>query len=347
MLALTRMGQFDQAIACWHRVEQAKPGDEEAQQAISRLAVEKTIHKGGYDPALLGGDGKGGSTAAGAKPLSVARWARPAENADGEEDEQTELPLEERLKAAIAKDPAALDAYFRLADIYIHQNTLDEAQAVLDRANQAAGGGNFQVRERLEDIELRRCPAGPIRPKALRARANAGGQEAPRSSPRQANQVELRCTPPGPTAIRTTRGCSSKLACGSRRLASRSRRSRALQAARGDSKRKALVLLELGECFQKIEQYKLALAHYEQSSRRPTPATRKRVSWPCTAPACWPLASVSWIVPNATWANWRPLITGTGTWPTDWTKWPRYAIVVDSLIPLPEGRAIRERFASC
>jgi tetratricopeptide (TPR) repeat protein len=39
----------------------------------------------------------------------------------------------------------------------------------------------------------------------------------------------------------------------------------ALQAARGDSKRKALVLLELGECFQKIEQYKLALAHYEQS----------------------------------------------------------------------------------
>ena len=39
----------------------------------------------------------------------------------------------------------------------------------------------------------------------------------------------------------------------------------ALQAARSDPKRKALVLLELGECFQKIEQYKLALSHYEQS----------------------------------------------------------------------------------
>ena len=38
-----------------------------------------------------------------------------------------------------------------------------------------------------------------------------------------------------------------------------------LQAARGDSKRKTQVLLELGECFQKIEQYKLALAHYEQA----------------------------------------------------------------------------------
>src|SRR5690606_17123024 len=39
----------------------------------------------------------------------------------------------------------------------------------------------------------------------------------------------------------------------------------ALQAARGDTKRRALVLVELGECFQKIEQYKLALAHYEQA----------------------------------------------------------------------------------
>ena len=39
----------------------------------------------------------------------------------------------------------------------------------------------------------------------------------------------------------------------------------ALQAARSEPRRKALVLLELGECFQKIEQYKLALSHYELS----------------------------------------------------------------------------------
>ena len=38
-----------------------------------------------------------------------------------------------------------------------------------------------------------------------------------------------------------------------------------LQSAKGDAKRKTEVLLELGECFQKIEQYKLALSHYEQA----------------------------------------------------------------------------------
>ena len=50
---LTRLGQFDQAISCWRRVEQAKPGDEEAAKAISKLSVEKTIQKGGYNQELL------------------------------------------------------------------------------------------------------------------------------------------------------------------------------------------------------------------------------------------------------------------------------------------------------
>jgi len=42
---LTRLGQFDQAISCWRRVEQAKPGDEEASKSISKLSVERTIQK--------------------------------------------------------------------------------------------------------------------------------------------------------------------------------------------------------------------------------------------------------------------------------------------------------------
>ena len=48
---LARRGEFDQAIACWHRVEQAKPGDEEAAQAVADLAIEKTISHGGYEGA--------------------------------------------------------------------------------------------------------------------------------------------------------------------------------------------------------------------------------------------------------------------------------------------------------
>jgi tetratricopeptide (TPR) repeat protein len=44
--ALAERGEFDQAIACWHRVEQARPGDQEAPQAIAELLVRKTVQQG-------------------------------------------------------------------------------------------------------------------------------------------------------------------------------------------------------------------------------------------------------------------------------------------------------------
>jgi len=71
--ALTRLGQFDQAISCWRRVEQAKPGDEEASKAISKLSVERTIQKGGYNEEILKG-------ATDSKELEEAMRERVAQN---------------------------------------------------------------------------------------------------------------------------------------------------------------------------------------------------------------------------------------------------------------------------
>lgn len=42
--SLARMAQFDQAIACWHRVEQLAPKDREAPHMIVRLSEEKIQH---------------------------------------------------------------------------------------------------------------------------------------------------------------------------------------------------------------------------------------------------------------------------------------------------------------
>jgi hypothetical protein len=39
--SLARMGQFDQAIACWHRVEKIVPGDREVARMISELSEQK------------------------------------------------------------------------------------------------------------------------------------------------------------------------------------------------------------------------------------------------------------------------------------------------------------------
>jgi tetratricopeptide (TPR) repeat protein len=264
-LALQRMGQFDQAIACWHRVEQAKPHDEEAQQAISRLSVEKTIHQGGYDPALLGTT-KADTAAAAARPISIARLSRGAAEHEAEEAEDDALTPAERLAAAIAKDPANLESYFRLADLHLHESRLDEAQQVLERAQQAAGGGSLPVRDRLEDLQLRRAER-----QVVAAQQHFEHEQTPDArqlldrARAQANQIELEVY-----ASRVDRDPNNprlqfELGMRLKRAGKPKPAITALQAARSDPKRRALVLVELGECFQRIEQYKLALSHYEQA----------------------------------------------------------------------------------
>jgi tetratricopeptide (TPR) repeat protein len=257
------MGQFDQAIACWHRVEQAKPHDEEAQQAISRLSVEKTIHQGGYDPALLGPQKDGAAQAA--KPISVARLSKNAGDAD-DEDAAAALTPEERFNAAIAKDPSSVENYFRLADLYLSHQRLDDAQRTLEQANQATGGGDLNVRERLEDLQIRR--AARQMDSARRHYEHEKSSDAQQLYDRaraQANQVELEVY-----AARVDRDPNNprlqfELGMRLKKAGKPKQAITALQSARTDPKRRALVLLELGECFQKIEQYKLAVSHYEQS----------------------------------------------------------------------------------
>jgi tetratricopeptide (TPR) repeat protein len=269
-LALTHMGQFDQAIACWHRVEQAKPHDEEAVQAISRLSVEKTIHQGGYDSRTLGGKA---SSPAGARPVAgIARGGGLAsKNSDTQEqgdqpDAEEKVPLETRLKAAVQEAPAEVEPYLQLADLYLHEQRIDEARQVLERGQQATGGGDLRIRERLEEVQLRAAQHH-----ARQAQQNHDHQQTPETKKlldralRHVNQVELevylaRCQrEPQNPRLQLELGLRLK------RAGKHKEAIRALQSARGDTKRKPLVLLELGECFQKIEQYKLALSNYEQA----------------------------------------------------------------------------------
>jgi tetratricopeptide (TPR) repeat protein len=266
-LTLQRMGQFDQAIACWHRVEQAKPYDDEALQAISRLSVEKTIHEGGYDPEMLKNDSSDESK----ERISVARFSKAAEEVpdDG-------LSPEERLQAALAADPTQIENYLNLADIMIHGDRLDEAEKLLQRGLSASGGGDLNIRERLEDILLRQVHHQlAVAQQRHNQQPTEETQQQVQHFRKLANQRELEIyavradRDPGNARLKFELGLRLKRAGKIKEAIT------TLQAARGDSKRQAQVLLELGECFQKIEQYKLALANYEQAEQAAQQSTEE------------------------------------------------------------------------
>lgn len=262
-LTLQRMGQFDQAIACWHRVEQAKPHDEEALQAISRLSVEKTIHEGGYDPDLLRQD----NPADGGSHTSVARYSRGGQGEITQEkiDEQ-QLPPEERFRQEITKDPTDLQAYFKLADLQVREHRYDDAERLLEQAMQVSGGGDLAVRERLEDLLMRRSrEQQAIAEKRYEDDPTDENKHLAARIKAQANQMELETYAAKADRDPHNLRLKYELALRLKHAGKFKEAIPLLQAARSDSQRRVLVLLELGECFQRIEQYRLALGSYEQA----------------------------------------------------------------------------------
>lgn len=260
--ALAAMGQFEQAISCWQRVVKAKPLDEEAQKAISQLSVEQTIHQGGYDQEILGGGQVDLSQleASVRDRIGQGQQARAPQPTKGEEGRQREQSLAD----AIAAQPAELATYLELADLLTTQQRFREAEQVLSRAMAASGGGDLTVRERLEDAQLRHAHQQlEVANRRAREEATAEAGDLARRMAVQANQLELEVY-----AARSAREPENlmlmfELGLRMKRAGKYKEAIQAFQAARDVPKHKALVQLHLGESFQHIHQFKLALASYE------------------------------------------------------------------------------------
>ena len=125
--ALTKRGLFDQAITCWHRVEQAKPHDEEALKAIADLSIERTVNKG--NPGQV------------AKKDTTQRTVA------------VQLSPEQQLEQDILQNPADLDKYIEAAKIYQKLDKLDRAESILKKGMEASGG-ELRFRELIEDVHL-------------------------------------------------------------------------------------------------------------------------------------------------------------------------------------------------
>jgi hypothetical protein len=262
---LARLGQFDQAISCWRRVEQAKPGDEEAAKAISQLSVEKTIQHGGYDQESLHGALADPSAVEAAMRERVAQGRSDQGNVSAAK-QKVDAGQERGLLDAIEAHPAELSNYVALADLFTAQNRFREAAEMLTRALAASGGGDLSIRERLEDAHLRQAN-NQVQVAQRRAEQNPSEEaaELARRMVAQANQAELEVYAaragrnPGNLLLQYELGMRCK------RAGKFKEAIQAFQAARDDARHKALVQLHLGESFQHIRQFRLALSSYETS----------------------------------------------------------------------------------
>ncbi len=247
--ALKELGQFDQAIACWHRVEQAKPGDEEAGRQIASLAVEKTIAKGGYEDPDRRSDALEGERK---KPQQ-------------QEQQVVEMTAEQRLQQEIARQPKDVSKYIALADLHMTRERYERAEEVFAKAFDVSDGDD-DVRERWEDAQLRH-----LRQKfaqAEKAAKQTGTQEAKQR--RQQLKQELNAKELGVHKGRVRRypnNLAFRYDLGVRyQMNGQFKEAIAeYQQAQRDPRRRGVCMLALGQCFQQIKQYRLAMSHYQSA----------------------------------------------------------------------------------
>jgi tetratricopeptide (TPR) repeat protein len=221
-----------------------KPGDEEATRALGDLAVEKTISKGKYEEAESGQDVR----------------ADKFEQITGDDNKYTP---QQRLEKHLAKNPGDVSKYFELADLHTREERHVDAEQVLAKALEASGG-DVVVRERLEDAQLRtaRAHVDIARKKAEKERTQeAVGLFNKFKKELRARELEYYRS----RAERYPNKLSFKfeLAMRLKKAGETAEAIKMFQAALADPKTKGKCHLELGECFQMIKQYKLAMQNYE------------------------------------------------------------------------------------
>lgn len=247
--AYDRVGNYQEAIACFNRVVKALPKDEEALRAMSNLAVKKTIHKGGYEEA------------------ESARDVRKNKfGASGNDDQDGQLTPVDKLLRAIAKEPSELGNYIELNDLYMKDEDFEKAVDIMKKALQASGGGNPMIQERYEDAELRLA-----RKHVIISEQKAKTDRTPEAIDLynrmrvELNNKETEIYGKRCDRYPTNLGFKYELAVRLQRAGKYQEAIKLYQEAKSDSKRKGTVYLALGDCFYALKQYRLALQHYEHA----------------------------------------------------------------------------------
>ena len=246
-IALGKRQRFDEAIAFWHKVEQTKPNDEEAQRAIASLAVEKTIVQGKWSD-----DGEGGKKSSG---------ARPGSQQQAEED----LSPDERLKRRIARQPKDIPAYNELALLYLNADRYPEAEEVYGQAMKVSDNAN-EWQEKIEDVQIRhlRYKMTLADKRFKEAKDIAAKGEVERLG-REIIEKELELYRARCERYPNNLGFRYELGSRQKTKGDYGEAIKEFQLAKNDPRRKGVCLLRLGECFQYIKQYGLAMKHYDEA----------------------------------------------------------------------------------
>ena len=247
--ALRENADFDGALACLQRVQQQQPEDRDIRKLLHNLSAEKAIHKGKYAAGASRGD------------VEAAGVVVP-------EDEDVmgrTLTACEQIERRIAKNPQDTANYIELAQWYSKHSEFAKAEEVYARAAEVAQNAPDMI-ERLLETQKKRLHAETLR---LKEEYETTLQEEVKSvffdtrNLYEVKSMELAQHRikyyPNHTGYRYDYGILLQKSGQVKEAIAE------FQLAKEESIRRGDCLLALGQCFQMIRQYKLAMTHYQEA----------------------------------------------------------------------------------
>ena len=260
--SLTRMGQFDQAIACWHRIETLDKKNSDAKQRISELTVAKQT---GVMPDGTAIPSAPPAVEPATEPAEVAPEPSAAQNVSAEVPEPSAESEIEQLEALVQQDAADVDDYETLTKAYWSVGRHRDALQMLKTALQTAGG-SIQLRELYEDAHIN----------MIKSQVQIAEQRAAREKTDEAISMvkrfrtELNRQEVQVYAARCDRYPNDdrlkyELAVRLKRDGNYREAAKYYELARGIPEYRNQATFDLGECCQQLRQYGNALKCYQAS----------------------------------------------------------------------------------
>ena len=140
-------GNYSKAIECWKKISKLEPNNGHVRSKITGLEATAVMDRGGYDNAKTTQEVR--RTAYDDYRPATEKHVPDAVTGPG-------VSLEADLLRAIRKNPADKGSALKLAELYRGQKEFDKAAEVLQQAFDATGGGDYNIRQYIEDVELQR-----------------------------------------------------------------------------------------------------------------------------------------------------------------------------------------------
>lgn len=252
--SLGRMGQYDMAIACWHRVEEGKRNDREAAQAISDLTLEKNRASAGFGTAVE-------LPSSPVNPKAVA----DGENSNEATRKNIDLTPRQKLEQSIIEDATVAENYIELAKVLLGESRYGEAEKVLNRGLDASGG-DVKLREALEDVQMVRARQQVA---IAKKRATEGGSEEEQQLAAKMEkdlvQRELEIYHARAERYPDNQKLKYEFAIRLKRVGKLEQAIKSLAEAAKDARIASAAQVEMGMCLQQQKEYQQAMQAYRSA----------------------------------------------------------------------------------